>query len=68
MAYLNYEGLKRYDKKTKEYIQDKIDEVILNVGETDLTKYATKKVSTTPNIYFIKLHTPYLVVHNSNSS
>ena len=42
MAYLNYEGLKRYDKKTKEYIKDKIDEVILNVGETDLSKYATK--------------------------
>ena len=37
MAYLNYEGLKRYDKKTKKYIQDKIDEVILNVGEVDLT-------------------------------
>ena len=40
MAFLNYNGLKRYDKKTKEYIKDKISEASLNGGTVDLTGYA----------------------------
>ena len=43
MAFLNYEGLKRYDKKTKEYIKDKISEASLNGGTVDLSTYATKE-------------------------
>ena len=43
MAFLNYEGLKRYDKKTKEYIKDKIIEASLNGGTVDLSTYATKE-------------------------
>ena len=38
MAHLNYEGLKRYDKKTKEYIEDKIK----NIKDIDVDKLATK--------------------------
>ena len=43
MAFLNYNGLKRYDKKTKEYIKDKISEASLNGGTVDLSTYATKE-------------------------
>ena len=35
MAFLNYNGLKQYDKKTKEYIEDKIKDI-------DVDKLATK--------------------------
>ena len=38
MAFLNYDGLKRYDKKTKEYIEDKIK----NIKDIDVDKLATK--------------------------
>ena len=38
MAFLNYEGLKRYDKKTKEYIEDKIKKI----NDIDVNKLATK--------------------------
>ena len=38
MAFLNYEGLKRYDKKTKEYIEDKIKKI----NNIDVDKLATK--------------------------
>ena len=38
MAHLNYDGLKRYDKKTKEYINDKIK----NIKDIDVDKLATK--------------------------
>ena len=43
MAFLNYDGLKRYDKKTKKYIKDKISEASLNGGTVDLSEYATKE-------------------------
>ena len=43
VAFLNYNGLKRYDKKTKEYIKDKISEASLNGGTVDLSTYATKE-------------------------
>ena len=36
MAHLNYEGLKRYDKKTKEYIEDKIK----NIKDIDVVSSA----------------------------
>ena len=39
MAFLNYDGLKRYDKRTKEYIDDKINKASLS-GKVDLTGYA----------------------------
>ena len=38
MAHLNYEGLKRYNKKIKEYIEDKIK----NIKDIDVDKLATK--------------------------
>ena len=38
MAFLNYEGLKRYDKKTKEYIEDKMKKI----NNIDVDKMATK--------------------------
>ena len=38
MAFLNYKGLKRYDKKTKEYIEDKIKKI----NNIDVDKLATK--------------------------
>ena len=38
MAFLNYNGLKRYDKKTKEYIEDKIK----NIKDIDVNELATK--------------------------
>ena len=38
MAFLNYEGLKRYDKKTKEYIED----IIKKTNNIDADKLAAK--------------------------
>ena len=38
MAFLNYDGLKRYDKKTKEYIDDKIKKI----NDIDVDALATK--------------------------
>ena len=38
VAFLNYNGLKRYDKKAKEYINDKIK----NIKDIDVDKLATK--------------------------
>ena len=38
MAHLNYEGLKRYDKKTKEYIEDKIKKI----NDIDVDELVTK--------------------------
>ena len=38
MAFLNYNGLKRYDKKTKEYIEDKIKKI----NNIDVDELATK--------------------------
>ena len=38
MAHLNYEGLKRYDKKTKEYIENKIKKL----NDIDVDELVTK--------------------------
>ena len=40
MAFLNYDESKRYDKRTKEYIDDKIIEASLTEGAVDLSEYA----------------------------
>ena len=38
VAFLNYNGLKRYDKKTKEYIEDKIKKL----NDIDVDELVTK--------------------------
>ena len=59
MAFLNYDGLKRYDKKTKKYIKDKISEASLNGGTVDLSEYATKEE--------LKNHTDDTTIHVTNA-